>query len=355
MIASAEVLNENEYVIRIWDAKTGNNLKTIANMMNVERGERLPVNAVAFSPDGETLASIDVSGEIHLWDVETGKHKATLTSFSLDMHRWSETSTLLFSPDGLQLVSSVRDANIYVWDVKSRRHADTLKGHLSSVVSLAYSEDGTTLLSGSTDGTALKWHIQTTPTTRLAITPLSVESPPISKKLTFNVKIIDAQNVTAYKFTCKYDSEVLRYISPSESSNLNSATQVAGKNTILVTGNAPKNSVIDDGTIATLTFEIKEPENVTLTITNALLTHKDGKETHPAETHAWVIKPELIPEDANRDWQVDAADLEFVSSRLGQTGKGNSADVNGDGIIDIADLVLVRKALYGNITEPNKD
>ncbi len=355
MIASAEVLNENEYVIRIWDAKTGNNLKTIANMMNVERGERLPVNAVAFTPDGETLASIDVSGEIHLWDVETGKHKATFTSFSLDMHRWAETSTLLFSPDGLQLVSSVRDANIYVWDVKSRRHADTLKGHLDSVVSLAYSEDGTTLLSGSTDGTALKWHIQTIPTTRLAITPLSVESPPISQKLTFNVKIIDAQNVTAYKFTCKYDSGALRYIPSTESSSLNTTTQAIGKNTILVTGNATKGTVIDNGTIATLTFEVKEPADITLTITDVLLTHKDGKETRPVETHAWVIKPELIPEDANRDWQVDAADLEFVSSRLGQTGKGNSADINGDGIVDIADLVLVRKALYGTITEPNKD
>ena len=355
MIASAEVLNENEYVIRIWDAKTGNNLKTIANMMNVERGERLPVNAVAFSPDGETLASIDVNGEIHLWDVETGKHKATFTSFSLDIHHWVETSTLLFSPDGLQLISSIRDANIYVWDVKSRRHANTLKGHLSSVVSLAYSEEGTTLLSGSTDGTALKWQMQTTPTTRLAITPLSVESPPIGRKLTFYVKIIDAQNVTAYKFTCKYDSDALRYILPTQSSSLNTTTQVVETNTILVTGNASENSIINDGTIATLTFEIKEPENVTLTLTNVLLTHKDGKQTRPIETHAWVIKPELIPEDANRDWQVDAADLEFVSSRLGETGKGNSADINGDGIVDIADLVLVRKALYGSITEPNED
>ena len=350
MIASAEVLNENEYVIRIWDAKTGNNLKTIANMMNSERGERLPVNAVAFSPDGKTLASIDVGGEIHLWNIDTGKHKATFTSFSLDMHRWVETSTLLFSPDGLQLVSSVRDANIYVWDVKSRRHADTLKGHTGSVVSLVYSEDGTMLLSGSADGTVLEWQIQTKPATRLKIAPLSVESPPIGRKLTFNVNMVDAENVTGYKFTCKYDSDALHHIPPTESNNLNTTTQAAGKNTILVTGNE-----IDDGLIATLTFEVIEPKNVTLTITDLLLTHKDGKETRPVEIHAWIIKPELIPEDANRDWQVNAADLEFVSSRLGQTGKGNSADINGDGIVDIADLVLVRKALYGTTTEPTKD
>ena len=355
MIASAETLKEDEYVIRIWDAKTGENLKTIANLMNPQRGRRLPVCAVAFSPDGKTIVSIDASAKIQLWDVDTGKHIATFTSFSQIMPYYSENGPLLFSPDHSKLVCSPGNSDIYVWDVENRKYEDTLKGHLDSVVSLAYSEDGTTLLSGSKDGTALKWQMQTTPTTRLAITPLSVESPPIGRKLTFYVKLIDAQNVTAYKFTCKHDSDALRYIPPTESSSLNTTTQVAAKNTILVTGNASEDSVIDDGTIATLTFEVKEPADITLTITDGLLTHKDEKQTRPVETHAWVIKPELIPEDANRDWQVNAADLEFVSSRLGQTGKGNSADINGDGIVDIADLVLVRKALYGTITEPNKD
>ena len=99
--------------------------------------------------------------------------------------------------------------------------------------------------------------MQTSPTTHLKITPLSVESPPIGRKLTFNVNIVDAENVSTYKFTCKYDSDALRYMQPTEGNNLNTTIQVAGKNTIVVTGHAPENSVIDDGTIATLTFELK--------------------------------------------------------------------------------------------------
>ncbi len=352
-IATVETLSEHENGIRLWDAKTGQNLATNANVIHPTSGQRPLIRDAAFSPDGKTLASIDARCEIQFWDGETGKHKNTI---STDCENWVEPPIpLVFSPDGTTLASVVDYRKIYIWDVKSHSLRDTLIGHTQSVVSLAYSEDGTTLVSGSRDGTVLIWKMQTVPTTRFRIEPLSVESPPIGRKLTFNVEMVDAENVIAYKFTCKYDSDALRYIPPTESSNLNTTTQLVGKNTILVTGNASEDSVIDDGTIGTLTFEIKEPENVTLTITNVLLTHKDGKQTRPVETHAWVIKPELILEDANRDWQVDAADLEYVSSRLGQTGKGNSADINEDGIVDIADLVLVRKALYGSITEPNKD
>ena len=346
-IATAETLSEGENAIRFWNAKTGENLNTIANVIHHVNGQRLPIRDVAFTPDGKTLASIDVRCEIQFWDVETGKHKSTI---SADCQNWVESTSLVFSPDGTTVISVVDHKKIYIWDVKTGRLQDTFIGHTGSVVSLTYSADGTRLMSGSKDGTVLLWKMQSSPTTRLKITPLSVESPLIGRKLTFNVNMIDAENVTGYKFTCKYDSDALRYIPPTESNNLNTTVQVAGKNTILVTGNE-----IDNGTIATLTFEVIEPENVTLTIADALLTHKDGKETRPVETHAWIIKPELILEDANRDWQVNAADLEFISSRLGQTGKGNSADINGDGIVDIADLVLVRKALYGITTETNQD
>ncbi len=343
-IATAETLSDSENAIRLWNAKTGENLATIANVIQHENGQRLPVRDVVFTPDGKTLASTDGSGEIHFWDVETGKHKTTFYSNSTGV------SNPLFSPDGSTFVCGDYGGNIHIWNLKTGRIRDTLTGHMGGVETLAFSDDGTRLFSGSIDGTVLLWKMQSSPTTRLKITPLSVESPPIGRKLTFNVNIIDVENVTGYKFTCKYDSDALRYIPPTESNNLNTTTQVAGKNTIVVTGN-----VIDDRTITTLTFEVKEPENVTLTITDVLLTHKDGKEARPVESHAWIIKPELIPEDANRDWQVNAADLEFVSSRLGQTGKENSADINGDGIVDIADLVLVRKALYGTKTETNQD
>ena len=95
--------------------------------------------------------------------------------------------------------------------------------------------------------------------------------------------------------------------------------------------------------------------DVTLTLTDAYLTYNDDERSRPAVGRAWMFQPQRMPEDVNLDWQIDDADLEFVSSRLGQKGKGNSADVNKDGIVDIADLVLIRNALYGPANETPTD
>lgn len=358
-IATAEILTEEENIIRLWSAKTGENIKTIANLVDPQSGRRLPVYAVAFTPDGKTLASIDDSGKIQLWDVDIGKHKTNFTSFSTDMYSYGEKSKMVFSPDGKKLISSIGDSNIYVWNVEKKRHEDTLKGHTGAVVSIAYSADGRTLLSGSADGTALKWHMQTTPTTRLNLRPLSVVSPIMGKQLTFNINLVDGENVSGFRFSLKYDPDALRYIPESNEnqtfSNLTVKASITGKNSITLEGSPSQGTMIDDGNIATITFEVKEPSDVTLSLKDALLKHKDGKETRPVMGHAWVIRPEITIEDANRDWQVDVADLEFVSARLGQTGKGNTADINGDGIVDIADLVLVRKALYEPETESTSE
>lgn len=351
-IATAETLGEGENVIRLWDVQTGEKINTIANVVNTRRGERLPVRAVAFSPDGETLASIDASSDIQLWDVDTGKHKNT---FSQNSEDWTEGAALVFSPDGKKLVSTVDYHRIAIWDVNTGKLQDSLTGHTRSVNRLIYSADGTTLLSGSADGTVLLWKMRSSPLPRLKITPLSIKSPPISKTLKFNVNLIDAENVTGYEFTLKFDSDALEYIPSTEKNKFITTSQMLEKNAVELTGTASQDKTVENGTIATLTYEVIEPTDITLTITDAILKHKDGKETRLVESHAWVIKPPIILEDANRDWQVDAADLEFISSRLGQTGKGNTADINGDGIVDIADLVLVRKALYGTTTEPNEN
>ncbi len=352
-IATTEALTREEHAIRLWDAKTGENITTFANIVNARSGRQLPVMAVAFSPDGKVVVSLDLSTDIQLWDVETKKHKSTLKVDVMDIYgSYDGKMDIAFSPDGKTLVSTGLSAIINVWGVETGKHQNTLNGHTGRITSLEYTADGTTLVSGSTDGTVLFWKMNTSPITRLDITPNTVQSPPIGQQLTFNINITDAKNVNGYQFTINYDASALRYISKPEIEN-NTILLEISENTITLSGNAAQGQSIADGTIVSATFEVLKRTDVILEITNAHLTHNDGTRSNPVVGQAKVVEPPRIPEDVNLDWQIDDADLEFVSKRLGQKGKDNPADVNKDGIVDIADLVLVRNALYG--TEPESE
>ena len=359
-IATAEVLSEDEHAIRLWDAKTGSHHTTFANLINPEIGRRLPIMSVAFSPDGKTLASTDKRRDIQLWDIDTGKHKTTLPNPSGETHSYyAKYSALTFSPDGTTLVSSGDDFIINIWNVETGKHQGALKGHTGAVATLAYSADGTTLISGSRDATALVWQMNSTPIPRLNISPLSVEAPPTGKQLAFSINMTDGQSVTGYKFTVLYNAEALRYI-PNIADNpeivdVKIKPPVVAENAVTLAGSASPGAIINDGTLATVTFEIIKRTGAILTLTDAALTHNTGEDSRPIGGHAWIVEVPRIPEDANRDWQVNAADLEFVASQLGQAGKGNSADINGDGIVDLADLVLITNALYPSEPERHTD
>ena len=130
--------------MRLWDAKTGQHKDTLT-------GHTGGVYSVAFSPDGETLASGGGfrDNTVRLWDAKTGQHKDTLTGHTYYVF------SVAFSPDGETLASGSDDVRL--WDAKTGQHKDTLTGHTGYVFSVAFSPDGETLASGSDDGTVLLW------------------------------------------------------------------------------------------------------------------------------------------------------------------------------------------------------
>ncbi|KAI0909671.1 WD40 repeat-like protein [Ustulina deusta] len=115
------------------------------------------VNAIAFSPDGKTLASASVLGTIRLWDAVTGTRRQTLGKHS------SAVDAVAFSPDGKALASGLRDGIIQLWDVATSVCRQTLEEHTTSVTAVVFSCDGKTLASASDDNTVRLWDITATP------------------------------------------------------------------------------------------------------------------------------------------------------------------------------------------------
>ena len=113
------------------------------------------VKSIAFSPDGQTLASGSRDKTIHLWDVATGTHKKTLTG-----HKDSINS-LSFSADGRTLASGSRDKTVRLWNVTTGVHKKTLRGHADDVKNVAFSPDGQTVASWSDDHTLRLWDLAT--------------------------------------------------------------------------------------------------------------------------------------------------------------------------------------------------
>ncbi len=116
------------------------------------------LTALAFSPDGKTLASAAGFGEsdIRLWDVVTGKEIGLLEG------RKTWVGSLVFWPDGKRLASGSADQTIRVWDVSSRKSLDVLRGHRLEVWRLALLPDNETLVSGSKDGVVCVWDTSVT-------------------------------------------------------------------------------------------------------------------------------------------------------------------------------------------------
>jgi WD40 repeat protein len=66
---------------------------------------------VAFSPDGQIVASGSDDKTIKLWDLQTGLEIATLSGHE------SYVESVAFSPDGKTIVSGGYDKTVKVWQV----------------------------------------------------------------------------------------------------------------------------------------------------------------------------------------------------------------------------------------------
>ncbi len=114
------------------------------------------VNALAFSPDGKTLAvgsgEPSRSGDISLWNMGDGALKARWDEAHLD-----SVLALEFSPDGRLLASGGADKALRVFDAATGNLVKNLEGHTHHVLGVSWRADGRLLASAGADAVVKIW------------------------------------------------------------------------------------------------------------------------------------------------------------------------------------------------------
>ncbi|XP_066545260.1 transducin beta-like protein 3 [Amia ocellicauda] len=121
-----------------------------------------PVASMTFDPTSTLLATGGCDGTIKLWDVLKQYCTHNLKGSSGVVH------LVQFHPDIslLQLFSSSMDSGIRVWDLRSSQCVCVLTSHYSAVTSLAFTPDGSTLISSGRDKICTVWDLKTKTATR---------------------------------------------------------------------------------------------------------------------------------------------------------------------------------------------
>jgi WD40 repeat protein/GTPase SAR1 family protein len=115
------------------------------------RGHTDWIGRIAWSPDGQFLATASADGTVRIWDAGTGETARTLEGHA------GVAVTVLWSPDGRLLASGGEGSTITVWDAGTGQPVRTLDADTLSVYSLSWSPDSRLLASGGEDNTVRVW------------------------------------------------------------------------------------------------------------------------------------------------------------------------------------------------------
>ena len=259
-------------------------------------------------------------------------------------------NSVSFSPEGQTLASGGQDSTVRLWDIGTGDTLRTLTGHTGEVNSVSFSPDGQTLASASNDRTVRLWdvstgavvHTFTGHTSFVRSVSFSPEGQTLaSGGLDKTVRLWDVSTGAVVRTLAGHTGVVNSVSFSPEGQTLASGGSEKIRLWDVNTGDILR-------TLAGSAYSVSfSPEGQTLASGSS-----GGTVLLWALTPASTSEPERLAEDVNGDGTVNIQDLVQVASNLGETGE-NPADVNGDGTVNIQDLVQVAAQLGADAAAPS--
>ena len=135
--------------VRVWDVGTGR--ETAALPLESE------VVAVAYAPNGQSVAALDIKADVHVWDLR-GRAPAIKLPGRQRLDARLRSAAIAFSPDGRRLAAVDGDRSVRVWDVEGWR-ARVIPASTDSVNAVTFAPDGERLATAGDDRTARIWDL----------------------------------------------------------------------------------------------------------------------------------------------------------------------------------------------------
>jgi RNA polymerase sigma factor (sigma-70 family) len=127
------------------------NVPKRSEMAALNCSEIRPIQAMAYAPDGKTLALAGDDRTVRLLDPKTGELRLALNGHQ------ERVTCLAYSPDGAMLATGSTDKTVRCWNGKTGEPMRTLKGHRGAVLALAFSGDGKKIASAGDDQAIKLW------------------------------------------------------------------------------------------------------------------------------------------------------------------------------------------------------